>query len=286
MSNTERTERTERIDAREALRRLVNYLEADPDLYEGDDDGTLRRLMYQVHDAMLENQDVESQADRPASLAEAAVDGENLEVTDEDRQVAYQAGGREYCPYCENSQLSFGSVSFEGDYVFQDISCNDCSKEWRDSYEFKEFVPASARGVESQHTDPENDEEADDVPLDCDCPLCKMMAEGGSEDLPKLASPSKFEYRAPPGLIRDAYGDMVDCESTMRTNWTGSYHEMLENFVLRPDLFTRGDFLMWLTWNDRNGCYSDHDCQNEGIDPLTHKTAWELLRDQYERDAS
>lgn len=30
---------------REPLRRLVNYLESDPDLYEGDDDGTLRRLI-------------------------------------------------------------------------------------------------------------------------------------------------------------------------------------------------------------------------------------------------
>ena len=37
---------------REALRQLVNYLEQDPDLYEGDDDGTLGRLIYAAKQAL------------------------------------------------------------------------------------------------------------------------------------------------------------------------------------------------------------------------------------------
>jgi hypothetical protein len=38
--------RIKRLSCEEALRSLVNYLEADPDLYDGDDDGALGRVMY------------------------------------------------------------------------------------------------------------------------------------------------------------------------------------------------------------------------------------------------
>jgi hypothetical protein len=38
--------------ASEALRQLVNFLEQDPDLYEGDDDGTLGRIMYRAKNAL------------------------------------------------------------------------------------------------------------------------------------------------------------------------------------------------------------------------------------------
>ena len=37
---------------REALRQLVRYNEADPDLYDGDDDGTLGRIMYSANAAL------------------------------------------------------------------------------------------------------------------------------------------------------------------------------------------------------------------------------------------
>ena len=39
------SKRPRRVTAREALRRLVNYLEQDPDLYVGDDDNVLRKLI-------------------------------------------------------------------------------------------------------------------------------------------------------------------------------------------------------------------------------------------------
>jgi hypothetical protein len=35
--------------AYDALQLLVNYLESDPDLYDGDDDGSLNRVMCHAH---------------------------------------------------------------------------------------------------------------------------------------------------------------------------------------------------------------------------------------------
>jgi hypothetical protein len=37
---------------RDALQLLVNYLEADPDLYDGDDDGALNQVMCNAHAAL------------------------------------------------------------------------------------------------------------------------------------------------------------------------------------------------------------------------------------------
>lgn len=39
-----------------ALRSLVNYNEADPDLYKGDDDHVLGRLMHQAKEALDQTQ--------------------------------------------------------------------------------------------------------------------------------------------------------------------------------------------------------------------------------------
>jgi hypothetical protein len=36
----------------EALSQLVNFMELDPDLYKGDDDGTLGRIMYRAKKAL------------------------------------------------------------------------------------------------------------------------------------------------------------------------------------------------------------------------------------------
>ena len=47
-----KTTKVKRPSAREALRRLVNYLEADPALYDGDDDGALGRCMYYANLAL------------------------------------------------------------------------------------------------------------------------------------------------------------------------------------------------------------------------------------------
>lgn len=39
---------------REALRKLINYLEQDPDLYKGDDDGVLNKLMTSANKVIWE----------------------------------------------------------------------------------------------------------------------------------------------------------------------------------------------------------------------------------------
>lgn len=42
---------------------------------------------------------------------------------------------------------------------------------------------------------------------------------------------------------------------------------------------TRETLISWLGWNDRNGCYTDADCDAEGMDRLTVETAWECVAD-------
>lgn len=40
----------------------------------------------------------------------------------------------------------------------------------------------------------------------------------------------------------------------------------------------------WLQWNDPNGCYSDEDCDGEGLDRLTRAAALECVRNQLGED--
>lgn len=40
------------LTTKEALQQLVNYLDQDPDLYDGDDDGVLRRVMNDAYQAL------------------------------------------------------------------------------------------------------------------------------------------------------------------------------------------------------------------------------------------
>ena len=54
-----KTTKVKKVSCREALRRLVNYLEADPDLYDGDDDGALGRVMYTAKLALTPNAESE-----------------------------------------------------------------------------------------------------------------------------------------------------------------------------------------------------------------------------------
>ena len=43
---------------------------------------------------------------------------------------------------------------------------------------------------------------------------------------------------------------------------------------------SRESLIKWLCNNDRNGIYSDADCELEGIDPLTREEALEMALDQ------
>lgn len=40
----------------------------------------------------------------------------------------------------------------------------------------------------------------------------------------------------------------------------------------------REDIIEWLVWNDRNGTYTDADCEVEDIDKLTLEEARKLMR--------
>jgi hypothetical protein len=42
---------------------------------------------------------------------------------------------------------------------------------------------------------------------------------------------------------------------------------------------TRDEVIQWLTWNDRNGTYTDADSNVESIPPLTLETAREVMAD-------
>ena len=43
-------------NAHDALQALVNHLESDPSLYDGDDDGELGRVIQRAHDALKQQQ--------------------------------------------------------------------------------------------------------------------------------------------------------------------------------------------------------------------------------------
>ena len=38
------------------------------------------------------------------------------------------------CPYCGSYELSYEKVTFEGNKVLHEISCNKCNKRWADIY--------------------------------------------------------------------------------------------------------------------------------------------------------
>jgi hypothetical protein len=44
--------------------------------------------------------------------------------------------------------------------------------------------------------------------------------------------------------------------------------------------FDLPSMIRWLQWNDRNGCYTDADCDLEGIERLTLETALESINVQ------
>lgn len=49
--------------------------------------------------------------------------------------------------------------------------------------------------------------------------------------------------------------------------------------VINPKTATRGECIAWLQWNDRNGCYSDADCDAEEIARLTDDNARLMVAD-------
>jgi len=38
------------------------------------------------------------------------------------------------CPFCGKEGVQAGDNDFEGNYVWQNVSCDECGKEWTDQY--------------------------------------------------------------------------------------------------------------------------------------------------------
>ena len=51
-------------------------------------------------------------------------------------QVAkeYIEDGWAHCPRCKSSQIEAGSFDFEGNFVYQKVTCYDCGLFWIDQY--------------------------------------------------------------------------------------------------------------------------------------------------------
>lgn len=56
--------------------------------------------------------------------------------------------------------------------------------------------------------------------------------------------------------------------------------ELVKSIAADANETLRHALIAWLVWNDRNGCYSDEQCANEGLDPLTLQGALQLVTEQ------
>jgi len=55
-------------------------------------------------------------------------------------QRRYRKGGGGCCPFCLSGNLDCGSVDIDGPEARQEVSCNDCDKEWTDTYELVKYT--------------------------------------------------------------------------------------------------------------------------------------------------
>lgn len=42
--------------------------------------------------------------------------------------------GNYHCPFCKDGNIEGGPIEVDGNAAWQDISCTDCKKQWRDEY--------------------------------------------------------------------------------------------------------------------------------------------------------
>jgi hypothetical protein len=51
----------------------------------------------------------------------------------------------------------------------------------------------------------------------------------------------------------------------------------MENVTIEDlQTFNREQLIAWLSWNDRNGIYTDEDSEREGFEPITFEEAKEI----------
>jgi hypothetical protein len=63
----------------------------------------------------------------------------------------------------------------------------------------------------------------------------------------------------------------------MKMNHPFCYAEVQQSILASMD---RDRVISWLKWNDRNGCYDDDDCDDEGLPRLDFAMAARYMRDQ------
>ena len=73
----------------------------------------------------------------------------------------------------------------------------------------------------------------------------------------------------------------MDYRDTLDQNLAALYHsEDFQQAIL--EAADRDAIIAWLCWNDRHGCYTDEDCEAEGLNPMPVDLAEAIMRRQME----
>jgi len=51
---------------------------------------------------------------------------------------------KELCPFCSSENIYFSNPSLEGNTIYQEADCDDCTGEWRDKYKLMDVVEINA----------------------------------------------------------------------------------------------------------------------------------------------
>ncbi len=57
------------------------------------------------------------------------------------KQINFDELGREYlkqdgnlCPFCGSNDLNCGRIEVDSNYAWQDVRCENCEEDWKDTY--------------------------------------------------------------------------------------------------------------------------------------------------------
>jgi len=80
----------------------------------------------------------------------------------------------------------------------------------------------------------------------------------------------------------DGISQLLDSEGCPidECNDHGNIKTMLLMNEPSVDLKSRDSLITWLVWNDRNGCYTDADCDSEGMEKISYSAAMQLYLSQ------
>ena len=57
-----------------------------------------------------------------------------MPILTEEQKKKYLENGWAKCPFCESEDISGDSIDIEANEAWQNVSCSDCGKSWRDVY--------------------------------------------------------------------------------------------------------------------------------------------------------